>query len=272
MTDNTTSIPNPLLQRVRIPGETFTLPSQGLFYKDGELDPSVTNGEVYIFPMVTIDEIVFKTPDKLYSGEAIVEVFNRCVPSVKKPLRLLAKDVDFIMVCLRKLTYGDSMEISYKHDCEEAKRQTYTISMSPFMQNTRRIDPTTLSKVFKITLPNDQVVMVEPPRFDSILKIYRSASESGISNLASKENDFELMRRDLTETFVGMISSVDDISDKNLISEWIQQLPAGWMRKISNLIEASGEWGPNFDTHITCKDCGKDATVSTPINPLAFFI
>ena len=87
---------NPLLERIRIPGETFTLPSQGIFYKNGELDDDSKNGEVYIYPMVTYDEIVLKTPDKLFSGEAITEVFQRCVPQIKKPMELLAKDVDFI--------------------------------------------------------------------------------------------------------------------------------------------------------------------------------
>ena len=46
--ENIVPIPNPLLASLRIPGETFRLPSHGLFYTDGELDDSVVNGEVEV--------------------------------------------------------------------------------------------------------------------------------------------------------------------------------------------------------------------------------
>jgi len=221
--------------------------------------------------MVTIDEIVFKTPDKLHSGEAITEVIRRCVPSVKRPMRLLAKDIDFIMVCLRKLTYGETMDIGYTHSCENASKHSYSIPMTPFLRGSKRIDPTTISSSFMVTLENGQVVKIEPPRFDSVLNIYRAASNANIE-LGESQNDYDIMRADLTETFVSMIQSVDDISERKLISEWIQQIPAGWMHTISDQIESVADWGPNFNTTVTCKDCGEETSVSTPINPLAFFI
>ena len=39
---------NPLLQKIRLPGRIFQLPSRGLFYKNGELDESVKNGEIHV--------------------------------------------------------------------------------------------------------------------------------------------------------------------------------------------------------------------------------
>ena len=80
---------NPLLERARLPGQTFTLPSKGLFYKHGEVDDSVlaAKGEVMVYPMVTLDEINIKTPDKLLNGTAITDVFKRCMPSPKSSKR-----------------------------------------------------------------------------------------------------------------------------------------------------------------------------------------
>jgi len=268
MTDETqVSAPpvvNPLLERARMPGSTFTLPSQGLFYKDGELDESVVGGEIYIYPMVTLDELLFKTPDKLYSGEAIVDVFSRCVPGVRKPLKLLAKDVDFIMTCLRKITYGDIMEITYKHDCEDAKNHDYKISMTSFINAAKRIDPTTVASNYTLKLDNGQVVLLVPPRFENVLRIYQSASND--------ETEIDILKRDLLDTIAGMIQSVDGITDRQQIQEWVESIPAGWVHKIGDSIEKVSNWGPVFDTVVECQDCKKETTVSTPVNPLAFFI
>jgi len=258
---------NPLLERIRIPGETFTLPSQGLFYNNGELSDESTNGEVYIYPMLTYDEILFKTPDKIFSGEAVNEVITRCVPSVQKPLELLAKDLDFILVCLRKLTYGDIMEITYTHDCEDAKEHTYKIPMSPFITNSKRIDPTTVSNEYSVTLENGQTLVMSPPRFGSVLKMYQATMED-----EKYENNLHLLEEDLHETIIGMIKSVDGISDKKLIKEWVAKISAGWVRKISESIKVVSDFGPDFTSEVKCKDCETMMEISTPINPLAFFM
>ena len=82
---------NPLLSKVRMPGETYRLPSNDLFYHNDELDPSVRDGEVHVYPMTAVDEIIMKSPDMLFSGKAVEEVFLRCVPQIKKPMELLGK-------------------------------------------------------------------------------------------------------------------------------------------------------------------------------------
>ena len=105
---------NPLIERSRIPGEIHRLPSRGIFYTNGELDGSVRDGELQIFPMTLIDEITMKSPDLLFSGDAVKQVLGRCVPQVLKPGQLLSKDVDFLMLVIRKASYGD-LEINYKH-------------------------------------------------------------------------------------------------------------------------------------------------------------
>ena len=116
MSDTTTNI-NPLLARVNLPGETFKLPSGGILYDDDEISSDVKDGELHVLPMTTYDEILLRTPDLLFSGDAIKQVFNRCVPQVTNPMLLFAKDVDFLLLCLRKVTYGDEMEVPYTHTC-----------------------------------------------------------------------------------------------------------------------------------------------------------
>jgi len=260
MTEETNT--NPLLERVKLPGETYTLPSQGLFYTHGELDESVNNGEVLIYPMNTMDELTLKTPDKLFSGEAITDVFRRCVPQIKQPMQLLAKDVDFIMVCLRKLTYGEFIDIKYQHNCTDSKEHPYSISVDPFINQTKRIDPTTITTNYTLKLDNGQTLKLAPPRIDVVLKIYQSTNDE----------DEAKMSEGLFDTITGMVESVDDITDEKMIREWVQTIPAGWVHQISDKVEDLSDWGPEFASTVKCTDCGNNMTVTTPINPLAFFI
>lgn len=266
MTDETKIPPtppvNPLLERVRIPGETHALPSGGLFYTD-ELDNSVKNGEVHVYPMTALDEITIRSPDKLFSGEAVNEVFKRCIPQIKDPMGLLAKDVDFLMVVLRKISYGDDFDIKYTHDCTDAKEHPYVVNMGHFVTNSKKIDPLTVTSMFSVTLENDQKIEMHPIRYRDIVNLMQSLSD---------DNSVEKNNSRMLDTMVDIISNVDGITDRDHIDEWIKTIPVGWAKKLSDCVERTGDWGPDFSTTIKCKDCNKDIEITAPMNPITFFI
>lgn len=257
---------NPLLARVRIPGETFRLPSLGLFYKNGELDDDVVNGELHVFPMTTIDEIVFKTPDRLFTGDAITEVFSRCIPQVKQPLQLLSKDVDYLMACLRLVTYGHHMEVNYIHSCQDAKEHTYKIEVRPFLQRAKQIDPTTLGTVFVYMLPNGQKIHFRPPIFASVIRLSQTMDFSDASMTPETMGDLIL------DALADMIESVDTVTDRAMIREWLGALNAGWIRDISDTVSKISDWGANFKVDLVCQDCGMPFETEISTNPLTFFM
>jgi len=269
MTDNTETTPqppqivNPLLERARIPGETFRLPSGGIFYENGELNSDVKDGEVHIYPMTTIDEIVMKSPDMLYSGKAIEEVFARCIPQIKKPMDMLARDVDFLMICLRKVTFGAEMQIMHTHTCDGAKEHSYIISMDTFIKESKRIDPTKVAATYTVTLVNGQRVRLEPIRYKHFIELMQLNE--------SEEATPDRIRQVMFDTLLHIIVSVDEIEDRELIREWLNVLPAGWLRTINKKIEESTDWGPSFETTVTCRDCGEEVQLAAPLNPIAFF-
>jgi hypothetical protein len=266
MSEENTPKNNPLLDRIRLPGETFKLPSLALFYKNGELDDSVVDGEVHVFPMTTIDEIVLKTPDRLLDGKAIYEVFSRCIPQVKKAGSLLAKDVDYLLACLRLVTYGPEMEIHYAHDCEDAKENNYMIELRPLLQRAKPIDPTTIGSSFKHVLPNGQVVKFRPPLFASVIQLSQ-AIDFAPSDITSEEYGKLVIR-----TLANMIESVDEVTDSEMIFDWLVALSSGWVRGISDAVKDVSDWGVNFKTPITCKDCGGLIDIEISTNPLTFFM
>ena len=257
---------NPLLDRIQMPGETFTLPSGGIFYDNGELDPSVTNAEVRVNPMTALDEIIMKTPDMLFSGDAVRQVFARCIPSILKPDMILAKDVDFLIVCLRKVSYGPAVRVNQKHNCEDAKQHHYDIDVTDFIKRTRRIDPTVADKRFTTEMPNGQRVTVEPIRFGHFVEVMQLDADRRDQVMTPEQ------QRDRTvRSLARVVRQVDEITDEEMIVQWLSNIRPEFLRKIEDKIEETVQWGTDFNTTVKCHDCGKPFTFDLPMNPLAFF-
>jgi hypothetical protein len=246
-----------------MPGETFRLPSGGLFYEPGILSEKVVDGEFHVFPMTAIDEIALKTPDLLFSGEAVTQIFNRCIPDVLQPKKLLAKDVDFLLICLKKVSFGPLMEMTYNHKCgESAKENHYMIPVDQFLKRAKRIDPSRVGSDFSVTLINGQIVSMEPISFEGYIELMQAED---------KDISLEKQVARLCLSVSKVIKSVDNVTDKKQIQEWLTKIPPVLMKQITECIEKTTEWGPDFIATIKCRDCGQEVQVQAPLNPLAFF-
>lgn len=280
---------NPLLQGLKLPGRVFQLPSMGLFYKNGELSPDIKNGEIHVQAMSALDEINLKNADQLFQGTAVDEVFKKCVRGIEKPGELLAKDVDAIMIFLRLVTYGGMYEFNARHQCDipetvtledgtvlskphdiakhlDVRREhSYTADVERIGTSMKTIDPTTLESAYTVKLPDyDQVVKLMPNKYSDVLAIIRdNKSKDMISTADQQENLIKLL--------LGVIESVNGITDTKQIREWIEQIPPGVVNRIGNKIENVDDWGPNLEWQCKCKDCGETFKVDLPINPISFF-
>lgn len=252
---------NPLLEKIKLPGRTFQLPSRGALYKNGEL--SGQEGEVHVHPMSALAEISLKNPDMLFNGKAINQVFSECIPEIKKPTELYGRDIDAIMYFLRLVTYGPNFEIKVKHDCDEAKEHSYVVDLEKLIQEVRYLDPT-LEENFQTVLPNGQVVKVHPVKFDHMIKLFQ---------LNSGKDEFtpEDVKKNVVFNLTNLIDSVDGISDPQHIQEWVSVITTPYQNRITEAIERTNEWGPNQTVKLTCKDCGNEMPVELPLSPITFF-
>ena len=267
MSEITNKENNPLLEAIRVPGETFSLPSQGLFYKNNELQEGVEEGEVHVHPMTTKHELIMKTPDKLFSGKAVHDIFKECIPEVLKPGDLLAKDVDYLMMCLRAVTYGDELRLTVTHNCKDAVEHSYTMNVRTIIRASKSVDPTSIAKKYKMKLDNGQVLTLRPPTFDSVISLYQALDNS----VLQEEGNEEEIAEKLVENLVDMIEQVNDVTDKAHILEWLAQLRAGWVNDISDKVQENSNWGIESTTTIECKDCKETVQVEVPTNPITFF-
>ena len=276
-TDNTivpetpVTIPSPpqnsLISKLRrLPPEIHRLPSCGLLYKNDELSPTVKDAELEFFPMTALDELDLKSPDMLLDGRAITRVLGRCVPGIQKPLDLYARDLDFIMIALRKVAYGDIFEATFKHDCEGAKEHNYNVSLTALMNSAKVIDPTTLASKYTVTVGSGDIsykVTLRPLRAKHAIDLIQSFDD---------EKTEEDRRSNLFAMFIFSINDVDGITDTKNILEWLEQIPVQWIDPISKRIEEISNWGTPHEKTEKCKDCGQDIKLMVNVNPLTFFI
>ena len=101
---------NPLSGFFRQPKIYVRLPSKGKFYPDGSLDASA-DGQYPVYAMTAKDELMFKTPDALLSGQSTVELIKSCIPAILDPWSMPSIDLDFALIAIRIATYGDKMEV-----------------------------------------------------------------------------------------------------------------------------------------------------------------
>ncbi len=250
---------NPLLQKLKLPGRVFQLPSRGALYKNGEL--GTAEGEVHVHPMSALTEINLKNPDQLFNGKALEEVCRECIPDVKKPSELFGRDVDALMFFLRLVTYGPQFEINVKHNCENAKNHSYVVDIERMVQEMRFLDPTTR---YEVTLQNDQKVVLHPVKFEHMIKLYQM--NAGKTDLTADD-----IKTNIIFNLVNLIESVDGITDQALITEWARTLTTPQQNRITDLIETMNEWGPAQTSKLKCKDCGAEMEVELPLNPISFF-
>ena len=101
---------NPLASFYRQPKIYVKLPSGGKFYPNGAIDVSST-GEYPVYAMTAKDELMFKTPDALLTGQSTVELIKSCIPAILDPWSMPSIDLDFCLIAIRIATYGNKMEV-----------------------------------------------------------------------------------------------------------------------------------------------------------------
>ena len=101
---------NPLRKYFRQPAIYIKLPSNGNFYEPGTLDMP-PNRELPVFPMTAMDEITYRTPDALFNGQAVINVIQSCVPSVRDASKIPSCDLNTLLVAIRIASYGHEMSL-----------------------------------------------------------------------------------------------------------------------------------------------------------------
>lgn len=246
------------------------LPSRGAFYNEEIIQDNQTT-QMPVFGMNAMDEITFKTPDALLTGEATATVVQSCLPYIKDPWKLVGYDIDFILISLRIATYGDLLPINTR--CPHCSAETSSdVSLQKLLENfadypvkfnfqmenfTIELRPLTYRETTDFSMENFQLERA----LIAIEKTDKSRDEKD-NEIKSIFTESEKLNLRLAVAHIESITDgTDTESDNPTILEFIQnndqEFYASLRKGIKDLTE---RWNlPNIDVACTNEECESDS-------------
>ena len=222
---------NPLGKYYRQPQIYITLPTKGKYYPADTYTPSET-GEIPVFPMTAMDELAFKTPDSLISGQSTVDVIKSCVPNLKNPWKMTNYDTDSILLAIRVATYGEMMTTSFTVPGTSIKVD-HSVNLPALLEGLAKVDvvdTATTKSGFKIKvspLDYQTLTKVQTARFEQE-KIYATMRAAALDEKTKADQFAKSFKTLNTINFELLIDSMIEIttpdgttvSDKTQIQEF----------------------------------------------------
>ena len=241
MTENT----NPLGKYYRQPQIYIRLPSQGKYYGPDVFTPTET-GEIPVLPMTAKDELSFKTPDSMMSGQSTVDVIQSCVPNFKNAWKMVNFDTDAVLLAIRIATYGETMDVNYKVPVTN-EEMSHTVNLPALLEDLGRInivDEATTKTGFKVKLaPLDyqSLSQIQTAQFEQ-QKIYSTVTNSAMSEQdksAQFVKSFKLLNNINFSMLVDSITSIttpegNTVVDKAQIRDFCDNCDAKVINEIQD--------------------------------------
>lgn len=271
---------NPLASWYRQPKIYVKLPSEGRFYPPGALDVSAT-GDYPVFAMTAKDELMFKTPDALLSGQSTVEVIKSCVPAILDPWAMPSIDVDFILIAIRIATYGETMEVTANcpHCTEE---NSYDINLNDWMgrfanwhyEDSINADPLTVTVRpynYKETTKT-AITTMEQQKIFLIINDDSMTDEEKIERFSKSFVKITELTVDVIANCISKITTPDgETSDKAQIKEFIDNCPKDIFEKIQKHVTDQKEQIEIKAKDVHCSSCEKDFEMPITMDQSNFF-
>lgn len=270
---------NPLQKYFRQPKIFVSLPSKGMFYKEGTLKGDYNN--VPIFAMTGMDEIIMKTPDALFNGEATVKLIESCCPYIQDAKNIPSLDIDVLLIAIRLATYGEEMSIS--HTCKKCKSENnYGVKLSTLLEQYQE-------KSFdsKISI-GEMIVSLKPMTYEEMSKfnVENFKLQKTLSQLKDVEDEnvrqqyldtiYQKLAEIQVEVFLTSIESIQTpdavVTEKDFIREWLTNTVKDSYQMIKNKLEENKNSWQIPKLSVKCDECGHDDQVELVMDQSNFFV
>jgi len=273
---------NPLQKYFRQPSIYVKLPSGGKHYPSGSIDLP-NNGELPIYPMTAMDEILTRTPDALFNGSAVAQLFQSCVPNIKDPWVVPQVDIDMLFTAIRIASYGHNMEMSVTcpkcnevQDFELDLRQVIDQYGVPDFDKTLKFSDL---EVYFRPLNYHEISQSAQKQFEQQKKIQLTANAENVTD----QDKLKVMSDALAEvtkmTMGTMIESIAGISsegqyieDRAQIAEFIENIDRTMYSKIRDHLSEVRSKGEMKPLSITCKECNNQFEQPFTLDMSNFFV
>jgi len=268
---------NPLQKYFRQPKIYIQLPSKGVYYTENVLTGDSQN--VPIFAMTGMDELIMKTPDALFNGEATVKLIESCCPYIQDGHNVPSLDIDVILVAIRIATYGAEMPIG--HTCKNCGTENdFAINLTAVLDHYK-------SKSFDNRLPiGDLTVNLKPLNYRemTLFNIENFRLQKMLSQIVNIETEerqqhldaiYEKLGEIQANVFIASIESIQTpetlVVDKDHIKEWLANTHRETYSLIKKRLEDNKEQWAMPSQEIQCDNCGTKDTVDIVMDQTSFF-
>ena len=271
---------NPLASFYRQPKIYVKLPSKGEFYTPGSLDVSA-NGEYPVYAMTAKDELLFKTPDALLSGQSTVELIKSCIPAITNPWAMPNIDLDFALISIRIATYGDKMEVGCNCPHCEADN-SYDIDLTawfsvfnnfhyekdiPIDQLTVHVRPYTYKEVTKTAIQT-----MEQQRIFQIINDDTLTDEVKLERFGASFIKLTELTVDIIADCITAIDAPEGtVTDQAMIKDFIANCAKDVFEKIQRHVVQMKDNIQFEAQNVTCGECNKSFSLPITMDQANFF-
>ncbi len=269
---------NPLQKFFRQPKVFIALPSKGLFYEPGALVGDYTN--VPVFAMTGMDEIIMKTPDALFTGEATARVIESCCPYIKNAKTMPGIDIDALLIAIRIATFGGKMNVT--HTCPACSTENdYEIELSTLLDYFNGIN-----FISNIKVSDEISIKIRPLQYEEMnyfsienFKLQKTLMQTREMTEEDRQKQIDDIYKQLSELqlqlYLTAIETVQaetiSVTEKAHIEEWLRNTERETYQAIKEKLEANkSAWSIPTQT-VQCANCGVENQITVNVDQSSFF-
>lgn len=278
---------NPLKAHFRKPTTYVRLPTLGRWYDRNDIT-TTDDGEVAVYALTALDDILLNTPDAMLNGQALEKVVTNCAPDVKNVKRLMIPDLEAIFVGMKAATNGGKAD--YDRKCPKCNHEN-----SFELQCQHLLDASTFVNEDELTIrfDDDLLVHVRPYDFEMrqifikrefeeektlrmIEKTGGEMDEITKANLLGESVDrlskmtFALVARSIEK--VVLIKEGITVEDSDHISEWLTQISKAQAEIVIEAVNRLNQMGVPKVLPVQCQSCGHQWDDTLSFDPTSFFV
>ncbi len=284
----------------RVPKININLPSGGNYYAEGEVNLSI-DGTLPISAMTARDELMLKSPDALLNGDCLVHIIQSCVPAIKNPKKLLAPDVESILLGIFYASYGPT--ISFKSICTNKEcnhENAYEIEIRKLLDTVKTIEFPAVVEINLGEINSVETILrvfVKPYTFETntrhqltlfehtkMLQVLADNTMDDQKKLATFNSCFEKMVQLKFENILECIEKFE-IREK-INNEWVVKTEdsienikdfvfnaeKSLIDPIIEKVDSLNSKGIDSEYDVTCDKCSNNFKTQLDFDPVSFFV
>lgn len=277
---------NPLRQYFRQPALYLKLPTQGKWY-DGNDVRTNEDGELAIYGLSAVDDIMLNTPDAMLNGKALENVIKNCAPEVINVKKIMVPDLESIFLGIKMATNGGKYEVERKctkcgHENNFEVNCSHLLDTMSYMEESDtvvRFDGTLEIRVKPYTFEMRQIFLQRQFEEERTLRAIDDKNKSidefeKASILAESVEKLSRMTFDLVSRSIESITLLNEgitVTDPTQISEWLVNINKTQADIIIESVNRLNDIGPNKKVHAQCSACQHEWEELLSFDPVSFF-